>query len=280
MKVWPARVELTIDRGETAKTVVRVGNEGDKPIRVHVYAMDFCADKKHGLSLSEPGHESFSCSAWLDLDQTDFELAPGESKEVKVAISVPPEVEPGGHHAALLFETVSLKVETAFSVTISARIASLFYLTIPGVTDADVFASAEIVSLTMPGLAAGGPVEVGVIVRNTGNVHLEVAATAYFYGLWGRNVGELDLGQVVILRQSERVIEANWEKTPFLDKVKAKVVIGYFDEHGELVNEDATASFWVTPQRKIVIAAAASLAALLVLAWLSRRRYRLRLERR
>ena len=68
---------------------------------------------------------------------------------------------------------------------------SQFYLTIPGVTEADVVAKAEIVSLSFPGWAVGGPVKIAVLVRNTGNVHLDIATKAYLYGLWGRKIGEL-----------------------------------------------------------------------------------------
>jgi len=280
IKVWPARVELTIGRDETVAQVVSVENQSDAAIRMCVYVMDFRIGKENDFVFLEPGEESYSCSRWLSIGETDFELAPGENKAVAVTISVPQDVEPGGHYAALLFETVQPQPDQGFSVTINSRIASLFYLTIPGVTEADVVAKAEIVSLSFPGWAVGGPVKIAVLVRNTGNVHLDIATKAYLYGLWGRKVGELDLGQTVILPGSERIVEGNWEKTPFLDRVKANIMIGYFDEHGELVNQSKTKTLWVTPSGEMVAAIVVPLALLPFLIWLLIRRYRLRIERK
>lgn len=257
---------------------VSVENQSDATVRMRVYVMDFRITKENDFVFLEPGEESYSCSKWLSHEETDFELAPGENRAVVVTINVPREVEPGGHYAALLFETVQPQLDQGSSVTISSRIASLFYLTIPGVTEADVLAKAEIVSLGFPGWAVGGPVKIAVVVCNTGNVHLDIATKAYLYGLWGRKLEELDLGQTVILPGSERIVEGSWGKTPFFDRVKANVVIGYFNEHEELVNESKTTTLWVTPSGGVIAAIVVPIALLPFLIWLLIRRYRLRAE--
>jgi hypothetical protein len=61
--------------------------------------------------------------------------------------------------------------------------------------------------------------------------------------------------------------------------VKASVVIGYFDQQGELVNKAKTADFWVIPWKVIVIIGVA-LGLFILLVWLLRKRYRLRIERK
>lgn len=279
IKVWPTKMELTVDRGETVERSVNLENKSGDSARLRVYAMDFSIDKENNFTFSEPGHESYSCASWLNIEEADFELGPGESRKVKVVVSVPQEVEPGGHYAALFFETIPAEAEAGVSVTISSRIASLVYLTVPGVTEADILAEAEIVSLLSPGWVEKGPVEIGVLVRNTGNVHLEIAAKAHLSGSRSGEIGELDLGQTVVLPHSERIMKGKWEKTPFFDKVTANVVVGYFDQQGELVNKSATARFWVIPWR-IITAVAASFVLLALLIWRLRRRYRLRLERK
>jgi hypothetical protein len=126
------------------------------------------------------------------------------------------------------------------------RIPTLFYITIPGITGAEVIANADIVSLQLPGVAGRGPVEMGVVVRNSGNVHLTVAARAHFAAPWG-NASELDLGQMVILPSSDGVLKGEWQRSPLFGKVRASVVIGYLDQKGELVNKSQTAEFWVVP---------------------------------
>jgi hypothetical protein len=210
------------------------------------------------------------------MERTDFELAPGEIQEVEVAISVPEEVEPGGHYAALFFEAVPLADQGA--VSISTRIPSLFYITVPGITEADIIANAEIVSLQLPKIANRGPVGMAVVVRNSGNVHLTVAARAHFAASWG-NASELELGQVVILPNSDGVLRGEWQRLPFVGKVKASVVIGYLDQNGELVNKSQTAEFWVVPWSFvgiILFVMGVVIPAIVII----RRRYRLRLERK
>jgi hypothetical protein len=140
-------------------------------------------------------------------------------------------------------------------------------------------AKAEIVSVSFPGWAAGGLAKIFVLVRNTRNVHLDIAAKAYLNGLWGRKVGELDLRQIVILPSSERIVEGSWGKTPSFDRVKANIITGYYDEHGGLVNQSKTTTLWVIPSGEVVAAIIVPLALLAFLIWLLVRRYRLKVER-
>jgi P pilus assembly chaperone PapD len=276
MMVWPTWVELTVNRGEQAGKMINVQNQGSEPVRVMAYTRDFSISREGNFVFSEPGHESYSASRWLSLEETDFEIAPGESREVEVRLSAPTEVEPGGHYAALFFESVPSSDQGA--VSISTRIPTLFYITIQGVTGAEVIANADIASLVLPGFAGRGPVEAGVVVHNSGNVHLAVAARAYFSALWGDN-SELDLGQMVILPNSDGVIKSNWQQTPLFGKVKANVVIGYLDQKGELVNKSQTAEFWVVPWSLIGIivgVVGVVVPAIVVL----RKRYSLRVERK
>ena len=241
----PARILATVSRGETIEKTINIENQGDTSVRIHSYVMDFSADSESSFNVFEPGHESYSCARWLSFEDPYFDLSPGESRIVDVTISVPVDVEPGGHYAALFFETTSPEEPEGTSVSTICRIASLFYLTIPGITDADIVTDAEITSLLLPGWVEKGPVDVGVVVRNTGNVHLDIAAKAYFSYFGGRKVSELDLGQITVLPHSERTIKATWDETPFIGKVKARIVIGYLDQNGEVVNKTATGGFWI-----------------------------------
>lgn len=238
--------------------------------------MDFSVDKDGNFIFSEPGHESYSASKWVGVNSTDFELAAGESQEVEVIIAAPADIEPGGHYAALFFETVPSVNEEG--VSISTRIPSLFYITVPGVTEADIIANAEIVSLILPGVVEKGPVDVGVVVRSSGNVHLTIAAKAYFSDLFGKK-SELDMGQVTILPDGEGTLTGSWQEAPFMGRVKANFVIGYFDQHEELVNKSQRGEFWVIPW-KHVAAIVAVIGSLVLLMVLVHRRYRFRFERR
>ncbi len=276
ISVWPTWVELTVNRGEQAQKTINVVNQGSEPIKVMGYTSDFSIEREGDFVFSEPGHESYSASKWLSMEETELEIAPGESREVEIGISVPTEVEPGGHYAALFLEALPSSNQEAISI--STRIPSLFYLTVPGVTEADISANADIVSLIMPNIAGKGPVGMGVVVRNSGNVHLTVAARARFTSSWG-NSSELDLGQMVILPNSDGVLKGEWQESPLFGRVKASVVIGYLDQNGELVNKSQTAEFWVVPWNLVGIIVGVMVVIIPAIIVMSKR-YRLRVERR
>ena len=276
MTVWPTWVELRINSGEQTGKIIHIQNQGSESIEIKAYVMDFSIDREGNFIFTEAGHESYSASRWISLEQTELEIAPGEIREVQVIISAPAEVEPGGHYAALFFEAMPTADQSTLSI--STRIPTLFYITIPGVTAAEVIANAEITSLVLPGFAGNGPVEAGVVVHNSGNVHLTVAAKAHFSGSMGGD-GELDLGQAVILPNSDGVIKSNWQDSPFFGKVKTSVIIGYLNQKGELVNKSQTAEFWVVPWSFIGIIVGVVVLVVPALVIL-RRRYRLRLERK
>ena len=276
ISVWPTWVELTVNRGEQAGKIIHVQNQGSESIEIKAYVMDFSIDREGNFVFSEAGHESYSAARWLSFEKSGFKLSPGDSKEVEVAVSAPAEMEPGGHYAALFFEAVPLADSGA--VSISTRIPTLFYITIPGVTEAEVIANADIASLVLPSFTGRGPIEAGVVVRNSGDVHLTVAARAHFSASWGGE-SELDLGQAVILPDSDGVIKSNWQQAPYFGKVRADVVIGYLNQKGELVNKSQSGEFWVVPWSLIGIIVGVvgfGVPAIIVL----RKRYRLRVERK
>ena len=117
-----------------------------------------------------------------------------------------------------------------------------------------------------------------VVVRNSGNVHLTVTARAHFAASWG-NASELDLGQVVVLPNSEAVMKGTLQESPFFGRVRASVVIGYLDQQGQLVNKTQIKEFWVVPWSFIgiiLLVMGVVVPAVVIIS----RRYRLRLERK
>ena len=275
LRVWPTKVELTVRMEDEAVAIINVKNVGSTATTVCAYVMDFSVDRDGAFTFSEPGHESYSASEWLSVDNAGFELEPGACLEVEVVVVIPADLEPGGHYAAVFFETGPSASEDG--VPISTRIPSLFFITVPGVTDAEVHADAEIVSLILPGFVEQAPVQAGVVVRNTGNVHLTVAATAYFKGLSG-NGSSLDLQQMTLLPDGEGTLSGSWEELPYIGRVRANIVIGYFDEYGDLVNKNRSGEFFVVPWKQLA-AIAIALVLIIALVVLSFRGSHLRSER-
>ncbi|MCX6000891.1 MAG: hypothetical protein NTU41_15280 [Chloroflexi bacterium] len=277
LTVWPVKLEVTANTGEILEREINVQNEGDETIAVRVYTMDFSVDADGKYTFSEPGDESYSCARWITAGPADFELGASEDKKVLVSITVPATVEPGEHRAAILVEESTPADQPGVSVAVSGRIASLVYVAMPGTDGEAIVASAEIVSLMLPRWVEKGPAQVGVVIRNTGNVHLTVATEAHFHDYRGRRFGDMTLEQVVILPGQERTVRGTLERTPLLGKVQADFTIGYIDQHTQLVNKSGTGGFAVVPVR-LILAFVVPLGCLL--AYLLIRRYRSARKRR
>ena len=276
LKVWPTSLEVCVAEGEAAGCVVNVQNEGDEPIDLRVYALDYSIGTYGDYHFSEPALQSYSCATWLDIDAPVLHLKPGESRAATVSVRVPERVEPGEHHAALFFEQVTESGEGT-GVSVAGRVASLLYVTVPGASDAQIVASADILQLILPGWTDGRPVKICALVRNAGNVHLTIAAKAYFTDFRGNQAGETDLGQAVVLPGDDRIMEATWENPPLFGRIKARVVIGYLDDQGALVNKEANANFQVIPW-KLIMAVGLPFIIIGLAALVLSRRFRLRLS--
>jgi P pilus assembly chaperone PapD len=276
MKVWPTRVDIDIYPGGQATQMVSIRNYGDEPAVVRAYCMDFVRNEEGEIAFLEAGHQSYSASMWISLADWEVMVGAEEVADVEVTLQAPESVEPGGHYAALFFETVTSTTESG--VAIAARIPCLFYVTTPSTDGIAVSAEADIASVSMPGVVESGPVDLEISVANSGNVHVTVAAKALMDDSWGTH-SEVDLGQVTVLPDNQGVMSASWDEAPFLGSVRTKLVIGYYDEEGELVNKERTQRFLVVPWRLLtgLVCAACLLA---VAGRLLVSRYRLRVERR
>jgi len=274
--VWPTRVDMEIAPGEESAQVVSIRNDGAGPASVRAYCMDFSRDARGNTVFIEAGHESYSAATWVNLAAWEILVAPGETEQLDVLVRAPESVEPGGHYAALFFETVPSSVDAG--VAIAARIPCLFYLTTPSTNGIAVCAEADIAGVSMPGMVESGPVELGVSVANSGNVHVTVAAKAVMDDSWGTH-SEVDLGQITLLPENQGVMWGSWDEAPFLGSVRTKVVIGYYDGEGELINKEQGQRFLVVPWRVLtgLVFAASFLA---IIGRLLVGRYRFRVERR
>jgi len=269
---------IQLKPGQEELSTFRLSNGGDGVIQMRAYAMDFASRPGQSYVFTEPGHSSYSPSAWIQLSPSSFDLQPGQQMEVEARITVPALVEPGERHAAVFFETVPPQEDTGISVAVGSRLTALLYLTVPG-PGFQPAPEAGIQAITMPGYTQGGPLDFSLTLHNAGNVHVRVAARATFTGLWGRHVGELDLGDAVVLPGSERTINGSLEDVPFMDRLFARFVIGYYDEDGKLVNKSETVRLWVLPWKLLVplMLLAAGVTAMLIV---FKKKYQFRLEPR
>jgi hypothetical protein len=101
--VSPIQAEHRITPGTDETNIIQVKNEGKNPERIKVYLEDWQLDTKGNVTYSRAGKNPHSCSPWIQINPTDFRLAPG-TREVRYTMTVPPGVKPGTYWTAIVFE--------------------------------------------------------------------------------------------------------------------------------------------------------------------------------
>ncbi len=103
--VSPIRAEHQVEAGASETNVILVKNQGKESERIKVALEDWQLDAKGDVNYSRAGTNPHSCSAWLQVNPTDFRLDPG-TREVRYTLTVPPGVKPGTYWTAIVLESL------------------------------------------------------------------------------------------------------------------------------------------------------------------------------
>jgi hypothetical protein len=102
--VAPARVEIAAVPGEARVTGVRVTNSGASELTVEVSTAGYKPDADGGVVFTRPASSTTSCAGWMTVSESRFSLAPAQSRDVTVTISVPSGASAGPRDAVVLVE--------------------------------------------------------------------------------------------------------------------------------------------------------------------------------
>jgi len=103
IEVSPLTLELRVEPGRAFTGSVEIKNTGADPQRIRAYCQDW-ALKPDGLAVFVPAEKlPNSASGWTTLAPTEFELAPGDSTQVRYTIR-PPATARGEARTVLIFE--------------------------------------------------------------------------------------------------------------------------------------------------------------------------------
>ena len=104
LEVSPIRAEHQIEAGVSETNVIQVRNGGPKPVRVKAQVQDWQMNRKGEVAFAKAGATSGSLSGWLEINPTDFQVEPGQTKEIRYTLTIPAGARAGGYHAAILVE--------------------------------------------------------------------------------------------------------------------------------------------------------------------------------
>ena len=261
-KSSPVRTDLTVGPGNSTVVPVYLTNASSAVEHVQTIVNDFEAPTDESgnpvLLLNGATAPTHSLKRFVTVQNPTFTLQPGQQTTVNVVVKVPAGVAGGGYYGAVRFAPLGSNGDK--NVNLSASIASLILLTVPGNL-------VEQVSIAGFGVAQGAKDNnIGDIFLNNKNLHV----IARFNNTG--NVQEQPFGKILLKRGSNslqsitinsadppgnvlpssiRLFSYNLSKVGWYGKYKVEGNFGYGSK-GQLLT--ATATFYVIPLVFIVIA--------------------------
>jgi hypothetical protein len=259
LRVIPARHELTIEPGEQAGVAIKFFNHSSELITGTVGVNSFTVIDKNGTpQLLSTTNTPYSAASWVSIPYTTITIAPESFSTVQAQIVVPADAKPGSRYAAIFFQPFSTPDTDKTNVSISAKIASLISIRIPG----NVEEHLTISSLSHDMLLEYGPVAVTAELANRSVTHLSPQGTFQLTDVFGKTVDAQPLKQHNIFPETTRQYSTQLGKGILLGKYKINLLVNYGNS-GKVV--ERASYVWIIPW-KILIAIALFML-LLVLVW-------------
>jgi hypothetical protein len=125
-------VTISTAQGGRSRGSINVTNNASEPVRMRVYAESFTYDRKQGF-VSTPKDER-SAVPYLNFSPRELVIQPGVTRNVRVAVTLPPSSPNQEYRAVVFVEELKAKdIQSANSpannqkLAISLRVASVFF---------------------------------------------------------------------------------------------------------------------------------------------------------
>lgn len=285
LKVSPVRSDITVPAGTSSKVQTYITNLTKAPILIHPIENDFVAGDEKGtpaIILDENSYAPTHSLKRFMVPLKDFQVAPGETKQVDVTITVPKSAQAGGYFGALRFAPAS--TDGSKSVNLSASVASLILMTVPGpTTEKLTMTNFDVQQDGTGGTTFRTPDNMSLLMRfkNEGNVQLAPTGQVYVQKgkkvVYSYNFNEADPKQVV-LPDSARKWEVPLKGLGKFGKYTVGATLTYGSKNQ---NIEITKTIWIIPTAYIFAAVGAviGIILLIVLIWMFLRSYKRRILR-
>ena len=245
--ISPTKIELNLDPGDTATAEVVLVNRTGEPVTFQFSAEDFEGSHDASQATVFLGDELSprGASRWLHPEVSSIVLDNGETLTMAVEVSVPPGAEPGGHYAALFASRTTDQYDNGTAIKVTERLGTLFLIKVTGAID-------EAGTLDTPevkGFLEYGPVYIGLVFNNQGNIHLKPSGKVTVRNLLGQTVAEIPVEEWIVLPDSSRRTLVKWDRHYLLGRYTATAEITYGDSGTILMSQS---SFWVIPWKIIL----------------------------
>lgn len=223
----PSSESFTVDAGTVRQGTMKIINDGDVNYDFNVYARPYSVnDEKYDPNFTEPKPNT-NIYKWVQFEQATYHVEAGESVDVKYTIRVPENAVPGGHYGVLFAETKERELGST-GVARQKRVGKLIYATVNG----EYKTGGQLSGFILPFWQTRAPLQSSVRVSNTGNADFRVKSLTEAKDLFGRTKFTYK-GDPIVLPQTIRLVEMNWEKSPSFGIFKVNQKIEFLDQKHE-----------------------------------------------
>lgn len=189
-----------VSPGQSFQDEVQVTNSGSASGTVRLYPVDATTGQTSGPVYLSAADVRKGVGAWIELDQTELTLAPGESRAVAFKIRVPQSARPGQHLGGLVAEDTVLKEGQsggALQVKLQQRMVTAVQINLPGVMVEKV----EITGVASSIQAGNQVLELGL--RNDGTEMVKPSGSVHVTNAQGQEVQRLNFQLESILPDTQ-----------------------------------------------------------------------------
>lgn len=261
--ISPTKVELDVKPGDTISRDIEVSNRTGSTLTIEFSVEDFEGSNDPQQATLFKGDEDSKWGArrWLQPEISSIVLKHGESVTFRTKVTIPKDAEPGGHYAALFASaTYASQNEEGAAINITSRVGSLFLIRVEG-------AVVEVGNLSKPEvqtLSEYGPINIGLVFNNQGNVHLKPSGHVTITNLLGQTVADIPVPEWVVLPQASRRSVVTWDNQYLFGRYTATAEIGYTADGSPIV---VSTTFWVIPWKILLAIAAVIIIVIALVSW-------------
>ncbi len=211
--VNPPSISITLARTQSSKQVMKVTNQGPTKISILMTGRDF--DEKC------TGTNCFD--SWVTMSPASFDLKPGQSQFVTVAISVPSDAEFGNRIGFVdaVASPTKLTDEYWHTVKQGSSVGTMFIIKIPGVVKEDVKLNSFTADIN------SNPKTFAMDVTNKSNVHVDIVGDVVVKEKTTGGVYKVLIDIKALAPDENRLVSLVWENAPLWGRFEATLNAHY-----------------------------------------------------
>jgi P pilus assembly chaperone PapD len=207
ISISPARMEHRVNRGDQLTDIIQVTNDGGVPTRLKISLADWSISRDGNPAFFKAAGMAYSCAGWFRINPVDFRIDPGQTRDIRYTIDVPPGSADGGYRTAIIFETVPEVTpgQKAKQVQVRGQIAAVFYETV----------GEPVIAGSISGFRGewkNNKSSFVLTMSNTGKVHFRSKGTIVIKDEKGNPLLSVAVPDEPVLPESERDIRINCDQ--------------------------------------------------------------------